>query len=142
LPSGYLFELRPAFAGVGPAELEYHLKKSSESLAFGRHDQAIAELMQASGINARAPQSAVSDVYLGEDLLLTLTVDSRRGTVSIRYSPTPGHATPTHAALLSSATGELLAMTELKPVEGETYWLAEFTECPSGVLSVALGQHR
>ncbi len=130
LPPNYVFNLRPAIAGVGsPAELaklQRQLRKGSEHLSKGDQQSAFFALQEAARIDARSPQVAVMEINREEHLLMQVTVDGQRGRVWVRFFATAGEPLPELALLLPASPEAVPYIAEFKPVNEEEILLAEF----------------
>jgi len=143
LPADYAFEPRPALMGVAAAEeqaqVEGHLRKGGELLSERRTEEALDEALRAAAIDARAPQTAVSEVRREDRRVLGVTVNSRRETVSVKYWPSSGEPTPALVLLLPrGADAEPLA-SGFEAVADAEYLLAELNNVPSGPHTLRIG---
>ena len=145
LPTGYEFELRPAYAGVGSpneqTQLANRLKKSSSLLSHNKIEEALSELIEAVKIDTRSPQAAVSEICCGGNRILQMVVDSRRGCVFVKFWQIYEKSRPALAVLLPNNSGKTVLISPFKQVENEQYILAEFDNLPDGVYSLQIGPH-
>jgi len=130
LPFGYDLRFPLACAGVGSpnrqTEMEEHLRKGSVFLSEGRIDEATDELLKLREIDARYPQTAVSEVCCGGRVVMQIIADGRRGRISVKSWSCEDRRSPAVAILLPMRNEERVLVGEFETVEGEEYVLAEF----------------
>lgn len=138
LPSGYAFRLEPAVAGVGApdTEADSHIRKSAELLSLGEGEAAARELAEAQRIDARLTQAARSHVSRDGCRQAQIMIDGRRGRAAVRYWSREGESVPDLILLLPEGRPEQALAAELQAVEGEDYFLAEFSGVPEGQLEL------
>lgn len=130
---------QPAYSGVGdPAtagEAADLTQQASALCGEGKDDEAVRRLERAAGLDPRAGASAGLSVLAGGRKVGEVVVDARRRSVSVLLDL--DHAGV--QAVLSHGSGRIPDMSsELQPVEGASYALAEFENVPAGPFSLRL----
>jgi len=142
LSGRYAFELNAVLPGVGSSDeflkAERRLRAGSDLLSEDRDEEALRELKEASKIDARTSQAAVSQIHHGNRLLFQIVADSRRGVLFVKFHPQANAAPPVLAFLLCKERNELDRTAEFLPVEGEDYLLAEFKDLASGAYRLVI----
>jgi hypothetical protein len=142
LPEGCAAEMGLAFAGVGSAqeqsELRVRSRRSSELLAVGRVEDALAELEAAAGIDARSVQSAEMYIHRDERQVARIEIDARWKRVSVTYWPSAGEQSPPLVVLLPSDPDSEARLGELSHVAGADWLVAEFSDVEEGEYTVVL----
>jgi len=145
LPRGSSFALSPAFSGVGASQagaVEEHRKASSQLLAEGRKDEAMAELEQVSIIDKRASQAAVATINISQEESIRAYSDARQGRVWIKVLSTKPTGERRFVFLAPVEPSGPSRIAELTPVAGETYLLAAFDDVASGGFRLFVSTHR
>ena len=140
MPPDCRFALAPVAAGVGGAEdveaLRTRMTRASELLGERRDQEATAELELLHRSDVRASAGAEAVVMADEDRRAMLTLDGRRGVLSVRVWPQERSAAPESALLVPEGRVADGVVVPFEAVEGEGYVLAEFAGLPTGLFEV------
>jgi hypothetical protein len=133
-------ELRPAYSGVADpaagraADLA---ARASELWAQGREQEAMGALQEAAGLDARAAGRAEVALRAGGRPAGEIVVDARRRSVTVLVDL--GDRGAGAYVLLEHGSGKIPEMrSDLRPVPGARYLLAEFENVPTGPFTVRL----